>query len=149
MRYTAPVAIPADDTLSTALRARGQRVTPQRLVIADALRRLDRHASAEQIHGEVARRLPGVSLPTVYATLDLLEEMGFVTRVAADGAAVYDPRTEPHHHLICRECGAIADVDGAVDDDELRREARRMGFTPMDSRMVIHGICAACAARAN
>ncbi len=143
------MAIPDDPTLTTALRARGQRVTPQRLAIAAALRDFGRHASAEQVFGEVARRLPGVSLPTVYSTLDLLEDMGFVRRVPGDGAAVYDPRTDAHHHLICSVCGAIADVDGPVDDAPLREEARRLGFTPADSHMVIRGRCALCTARSN
>lgn len=144
------MSIPADDTLSTALRARGQRVTPQRLAIAGTLRDLARHASAEQVFAEVGQRIPGVSLPTVYATLDLLEEMGFVRRVATQmGAAVYDPRTDPHHHLICRRCGAIADLDGPVDDSGLRDAAERAGFAPTDSHMVIRGVCADCAARSN
>lgn len=143
------MAIPDDTTLTTALRARGQRVTPQRLMIAATLRDLGRHASAEQVYGATAERLPGVSLPTVYATLDLLAEMGFVRRIAGDGAAVYDPRTDPHHHLVCRACGAIADIDGEVDDGALRAAAARIGFAVSDAQMVLMGTCAACAARSN
>ncbi len=136
-----------DDGLHTALRARGQRVTPQRLVIAAAVRDLEHHATAEQIHTAVAGRLPGVSLPTVYATLELLEEMGLVRRVATEsGTAVYDPRTDVHHHLVCRRCGAIADVDGDVDHDALLRAARGAGFAPDAAQVVIRGLCAACAA---
>ena len=59
--------------LAGALRERGQRVTPQRLVIARVMQQLDRHATAEMVFGEVSTQMPGVSLPTVYATLDLLE----------------------------------------------------------------------------
>ena len=70
--------IAQDDRLREALRGRGQRVTPQRLMIAAAVRDLDRHATAEQIYTDVAGRMPGVSLPTVYATLELLEEIGLV-----------------------------------------------------------------------
>ena len=135
------------DPLHDALRARGQRVTPQRLMIAATVRRLDRHATAEQIHGAVAERMPGVSLPTVYATLELLEEMGMVRRLASDtGTALYDPRTDAHHHMVCRRCGAVADVDGALDDDAVLRAARHAGFTPDDAQLVIRGLCAACRA---
>jgi Fe2+ or Zn2+ uptake regulation protein len=134
-----------DEALRAALRARGQRVTPQRLAIAAAVRDLDRHATAEQVFTDVAGRMPGVSLPTVYATLDLLEEVGLVRRVATEGgAAVYDPRADDHHHLVCRGCGAIADVDGAVDHAALLRAARRAGFAADGAQVVIRGLCASC-----
>lgn len=147
MRYSAPMSTPTrtDPSLHDALRARGQRVTPQRLVIAAAVRALGHHATAEEIFTEVGGRLPGVSLPTVYATLELLEEMGLVRRVATDrGTSVYDPRTDQHHHLVCRGCGAIADVDGAVDHDALLRAARGAGFAPDEAQVVIRGRCATC-----
>jgi Fe2+ or Zn2+ uptake regulation protein len=138
---------PVDDSLHTALRARGQRVTPQRLMIAAAVREMNRHATAEQIFTAVGERMPGISLPTVYATLELLEELGLVRRVAtASGTSVYDPRTEQHHHLVCRRCGAIADVDGAVDHDALLQAARGAGFAPDEAQVVIHGLCAECRA---
>lgn len=134
-----------DDTLRTALRARGQRVTPQRLVIAASVRRLGRHATAEQIFTDVASRMPGVSLPTVYATLELLEEIGLVRRVATEsGTAVYDPRTDQHHHLVCRRCGSIADVDGPVDAAALLSAAKGAGFAPDEAQVVIRGLCGAC-----
>ena len=134
-----------DDALRAALRARGQRVTPQRLAIAAAVRDLDRHATAEQIYTDVAGRMPGVSLPTVYATLELLEEIGLVRRVATEGGAgVFDPRVEDHHHLVCRGCGAIVDVDGAVDHAALLAAARRAGFAADGAQVVIRGLCASC-----
>ena len=136
------------ERLRDALRARGQRVTPQRLMIAAAVRDLDRHATAEQIFTDVAGRMPGVSLPTVYATLDLLEEIGLVRRVATEGGtAVYDPRTDQHHHLVCRRCGAIADVDGAVDHAQLLSAARGAGFAPDEAQVVIRSGCASCRGR--
>ena len=135
--------VPAD--LHRALRARGQRATPQRLMIASTVSSLPGHATAEQIHGAVAERMPGVSLPTVYATLELLEELGLVRRLASPtGTAVYDPRTDAHHHLVCRGCGRIADVDGVVDDDAVLRAARRAGFAPDDAQLVVRGLCADC-----
>jgi Fe2+ or Zn2+ uptake regulation protein len=131
--------------LATALRERGQRVTPQRLVVARVLEELDRHATAELVFGEVSARMPGVSLPTVYATLELLEQLGLVRRVATEGGAiVYDPRTEDHHHLVCRRCGAIADVDAAVDPSGLLAAARAAGFTPDHAQVLVRGLCAAC-----
>jgi Fe2+ or Zn2+ uptake regulation protein len=141
------VAETLEGSLSTALRERGQRVTPQRLAIAGVLRDLDRHVTAEQIFGELGRRMPGVSLPTVYATLELLEQLGVVRRVAAPtGAVVYDPRTDSHHHLVCRRCGAIADMDATLDPSELLVAARDTGFAADYAEVVVTGLCASCRA---
>jgi Fe2+ or Zn2+ uptake regulation protein len=138
-------AAEADARLTAALRGRGQRVTSQRLVIHRALVEEGRHVTAEQVLTAVAERLPGVALPTVYATLDLLEELGLVRRVAAgSGAALFDPRTEPHHHLVCRACGATEDLDVPLDLGAAAREATARGFTPRHVELTVTGLCAAC-----
>ena len=134
-----------ETTLAGALRERGQRVTPQRLVIARVMEELDRHATAEMVFSEVSARMPGVSLPTVYATLDLLEELGSVRRVSAGGGAIlYDPRTHPHHHVVCTRCGAVADIDAPLDEAAVLAAARDAGFEPERADTVVHGLCAAC-----
>jgi Fe2+ or Zn2+ uptake regulation protein len=109
------MATTIETALSAVLRERGQRVTPQRLGVARIVGRAERHVTAEQVFDEVGELMPGVSLPTVYATLELLRELGLVERVPTEGGAVvYDPRTDDHHHLVCRRCGAIADVETDV-----------------------------------
>jgi Fe2+ or Zn2+ uptake regulation protein len=139
-----------ETVLSAALRERGQRVTPQRLAIARTIRELDRHATVEQVFGEASKRIPGVSMPTVYATLELLEELDLVRRLATEGGSVvYDPRVEDHHHAVCRACGAIADVDAAVDRADVVASARAAGFAVDGAQVIVRGLCAACrAARA-
>jgi Fe2+ or Zn2+ uptake regulation protein len=135
-----------ESSLAAALRDRGQRVTPQRRMIARVVGDLDRHVTAEVVFDEVSRRMPGVSLPTVYATLELLEAMGLVARVATErGAVVFDPRTDQHHHLACRRCGRISDVDAPVDSEPLLAAARGAGFVPEAARVVVRGLCADCA----
>jgi Fur family ferric uptake transcriptional regulator/Fur family peroxide stress response transcriptional regulator len=136
-----------ENSLAAALRERGQRVTPQRLMVARVLSDLDRHVTAEVVFDELGRRMPGVSLPTVYATLDLLESIGLIRRVASErGAVVYDPRTDDHHHLVCRGCGAIVDVDAPIEADALLSAARSAGFAPDHAQVVVRGLCADCAA---
>lgn len=135
-----------ETTLSSALRERGQRVTPQRLAIARVLQDLDQHATAEMIFGEVSRRMPGISLPTVYATLELLEQLGLARRVAGTGSIVYDPRTDEHHHLVCRRCGAIADIHAPLDSGELLAAAGETGFAADHATAVVSGLCANCRA---
>lgn len=140
-------AIEADRRLEGALRERGHRVTSQRLLIHRALQELDRHATAEEVLAAVADRLPNVSLPTVYATLDLLEELGAIRRVhAGSGPTLYDPRVEEHHHLVCRRCGGVEDVDASLDLGPALRAARRGKLAPDGGEVILTGLCAACAA---
>ena len=136
-----------ESSLASALRDRGQRVTPQRLMVARVMSDLDTHVTAETVYDEVSARMPGVSLPTVYATLDLLEGVGLVDRVTTErGAVVYDPRTDEHHHLVCRRCGAIMDVEAPVEAGALLDAARSAGFAPDHAQVVVRGLCPACAA---
>jgi Fur family transcriptional regulator, stress-responsive regulator len=129
------------------LHERGQRATPQRLVILRELQRRGHHATADEIRRRTRNELPGTSTPTVYATLELLVELGLARRVdAGSGATLYDPRIEPHQHAVCRRCGRIDDVDGEVDVEQLRRRAAETGFTPDAVEVVISGLCASCAA---
>jgi Fe2+ or Zn2+ uptake regulation protein len=140
---------PPDDArdLIELLRARGQRVTSQRLVILRELRRRGRHASAEEIYSAVRHHLPGTSTPTVYATLDLLVELGLARKIDAGvGASLYDARTEPHQHTVCRRCGRIDDLDGELNLEAPLRAARAAGFQADTAELVVAGVCAACAA---
>jgi Fe2+ or Zn2+ uptake regulation protein len=134
--------------LATALRQRGGRVTPQRLVIRRVVGELGRHVTAEEVHAAVSERLPNVSLPTVYSTLELLEELGEVRKVHAGGDAVlYDPRPDDHHHLVCKSCGRVEDLDAAVDAAPALRRARRTGFSAERASLVVTGLCRDCARR--
>jgi Fe2+ or Zn2+ uptake regulation protein len=135
-----------DHQLIDLLRSRGLRVTPQRLVIHRLLRRRDRHLTADEVHEAVARDLPGTSAPTVYATLDLLSELGLARRIdAGTGATLYDARTEAHHHSACRRCGAVEDLDAPEDLSSVADAARRAGFQPQGVEVVVSGLCRRCA----
>jgi Fe2+ or Zn2+ uptake regulation protein len=134
--------------LMTALRERGLRVTSQRVIVHRALREIDRHVTADELLDAVQERLPGVALPTIYATLELFEELGMVRRVHRSGGAatLFDPRTEPHHHVQCTRCGRIEDVEGALGADGLLAAAGALGFAPERVEALVHGRCADCAA---
>ena len=134
-----------EQELKQTLRDRGLRVTPQRILIHRALTGLGRHATAEEVLARVEPQLPNASPPTVYATLELLEELGIARRIAAGtGAALWDPRTEPHHHLVCRSCGRVDDLDVTVDTARALRAARRRGFRPDGSELIVSGLCERC-----
>jgi Fe2+ or Zn2+ uptake regulation protein len=135
-----------EQELQQTLRERGLRVTPQRVLIHRAIAELGRHATAEEVLDSVSRRLPGASLPTVYATLELFEELGMVRRIlAGDGPALWDPGVDGHHHFVCKRCGRVEDLDAALELAPLWGAARRAGFRPDSAELVVSGLCASCA----
>src|SRR3954454_2666076 len=135
-----------DTTLTRTLRERGQRVTPQRLVINRLLRERNRHVSADELLGAVEERLPNVSLPTVYSTLELLEELGLVRRVGSvAGRVLYDSRLDDHHHAVCSRCGRIEDIDASVDAGPAVAAAGEAGFSGAGPGLVVTGLCRDCA----
>jgi Fe2+ or Zn2+ uptake regulation protein len=136
-----------DSELTAVLHARGQRVTPQRLILHRMLRAGAQHLTAEELLARSRPQLPNVSLPTVYATLDLFEELGVIRRVAGTGPAqVYDSRTAYHHHLRCMRCGSVGDLEADVDLAAAARAAEAQGFTPDRVEVTVTGLCPACAA---
>jgi Fe2+ or Zn2+ uptake regulation protein len=141
-----PDAAALDDQLIAALRERGQRVTLPRLLVHRHVRGAARHVAPEDVHASLAREHPGLSPATIYATLDLLDELGFVQRVNNPrGGVRYDSRVEPHHHMICRACGRIDDLEAAVDISAAERAAGAAGFVVEHGQLAFNGLCADCA----
>jgi Fe2+ or Zn2+ uptake regulation protein len=138
MAYMAP--------LPELLRSRGLRVTAQRVVINDALHAAGRHLTADQVRDAVQERLPGVSLPTVYATLELLEGLGLVRRVHTPSALLFDPRADEHAHALCRRCGRVEDLDVASRSEDALGAAESAGWAGADAETLVVGTCPACAA---
>jgi Fe2+ or Zn2+ uptake regulation protein len=138
----------SDAQLSERLRERGLRATSQRLVMHRLLTESNRHLSAERLLEEASDRLPGVSLPTVYATLELFEELGIVRRVKdGGGTLLWDTRADDHHHIVCRRCGRVEDIEAPLDLEAARRSAKRAGFQPDRAEVVVSGLCSSCAKR--
>jgi Fe2+ or Zn2+ uptake regulation protein len=138
-----------DRELIGALHERGQRVTSQRLVINRLLRERNRHVSADELLDAVEERLPNVSLPTVYSTLELFEELGLVRRVGSVGGRVlWDSRLDDHHHAACSGCGRVEDIDAPLDASAAVAAARDAGFADPRAGLVVTGLCRDCARRA-
>ena len=93
------------------LREEGLKITPQRIAIVKYLENNRAHPSVDRIHRDVARSFPTISLATVYNTLDTLEKIEEVRPLMFHAQRkVYEPAINPHHHVLCEECGAIHDV---------------------------------------
>lgn len=142
-----PTTRELDAELTAVLRARGQRVTHPRLLVHRHVRRTEQHVTAEQVHHALTEDLPSLSAATIYSTLDVLEELGFVRRMSTPGGTtVYDSRVDDHHHAICRTCGRIEDVDARVRTAAAVAAAEARGFVVDHAEVQLSGQCAACAA---
>ncbi len=123
-------------------RAAGMRMTPQRQAIFRYLSGNLAHPTAEAIFRAVRRRYPGLSLATVYNTLETLCRLGEIDRLEAGGGAErFDPEVRPHHHFNCRRCGKVQDVFVDVPVPEL---AALPGCRVDRVQVQLVGLCEAC-----
>ena len=129
-------------------RRAGIRMTPQRVEIYRELARTEAHPDTETVFKRVRKRMPTVSLDTVYRTLCVLEERGIISRVdALCNRARYDANSDTHHHFVCKQCGLVRDFySEAADRFDPPAELRRWG--KVDSVHVqVRGTCARCRSR--
>jgi Fur family transcriptional regulator, stress-responsive regulator len=131
------------------LRGAGLRVTRPRLAVLDALAELA-HADTESVIGAVRRDLPEVSHQAVYDSLRTLTAAGLARRIQPSGSvARYEVRVgDNHHHLVCRSCGTITDVDCAVGEIPCLTASDDHGFVVDEAEVIYWGTCPACTASA-
>ncbi|MFC9253507.1 Fur family transcriptional regulator [Amycolatopsis thailandensis] len=129
------------------LRAVSLRVTRPRLAVLAALRDHP-HVDTETVIALVRADLPTVSHQAVYDVLRALTETGLIRRIQPAGAlARYETRVgDNHHHVVCRSCGAIADVDCAVGHAPCLSASGDHGFVVDEAEVVYWGVCPGCAA---
>jgi len=135
--------------LETALRQAGLRVTAPRLAVLRAIRRKP-HATVEELTTEAREQLGAVSTQAIYDIVAALEGVGLLRRIQPAGhASRYEGRVgDNHHHVICRRCGAVADVDCAVGAMPCLQPSSTSGFTIEEAEVNFWGVCPDCAARA-
>jgi len=126
----------------------GARNTVQRQLILDAVRELDRHATAEQVYGLLVRRHPSISKATVYRNLGRMAESGELLNIGSlHGSARYDHNRHKHYHFVCDECRRVFDVDAYsqnINEDIPEME----GFSIKGHALTFHGTCRDCGAGA-
>ncbi len=135
---------PSDLQLQTDLRRLGRRVTNQRRRILEVVRRAESHPTAEWVYQKVRRRLPRVSLGTVYRNLKLLAEEGLIRELDNRGFGRYDGNTARHDHFTCQRCGRIFDLEARLDPFLRRRIRARTGFVVTHHRIEFYGLCSSC-----
>ena len=132
------------EDLVANVRARGGKVTPQRVLIYRELVGDTSHPTAEQVHGRLVRALPHLSLTTVYTTLNDLAEAGEVRRfTAGDGQVHYDPDTRPHAEMICVRCQRIWDAPAPYGAEAIPPVID--DFRVLTRTELFNGVCAECA----
>lgn len=128
------------------LTAAGERVTRQRLLVANALAGSGRQLTAEQLYRSLRRQVPGIGRATVFRTLETLVDAGVARRLELAGHvyAYVACLPEHHHHLACTRCGRVEEIDEAYITPIAERLALDLGFEIDDARLDFYGRCAAC-----
>lgn len=132
------------------LRRHGVQVTAQRLAVLRAVSEQP-HSTAAEIAPAVRSDIGAISLQAVYDALAALSERGIIRRIQPAGSSArYEDRVEDnHHHLICRSCGQMVDVDCAVGAAPCLMAADGMGYDIDEAEVIYWGRCPDCAATAN
>ena len=127
------------------LRARGFRMTPQRMTILHVLHHPGGHLSPTQVYELSRKQLPTLTEPTVYRTLEFLAANGFALAAhIGNGKFVYELAESNHHHLICRNCGKTLEIDHAPLGKLYNQLESSTGYK-LDSRHVtFFGLCPDC-----
>jgi Fur family transcriptional regulator, stress-responsive regulator len=138
-----------ETTWAPRLRAVGLRVTRPRLAVLDVLADHP-HADADTLVTGARAQYPTLSPQTVYGVLDALVSGGLARRIEPAGApALFELRVgDNHHHLVCRSCGAVADVDCAVGAAPCLSPADPAGFVVDEAEVVFWGSCRDCQVKA-
>ena len=131
------------------LRSRGLRVTRPRLAVLDILTTSREHLDVDEIAARVRERLESVSTQAVYDVLGALSRAGLARRIEPAGSpARFEARVgDNHHHVVCRGCGEIADVDCATGTAPCLDASQARGFQVDEAEVTFWGLCPACQAR--
>jgi Fur family transcriptional regulator, stress-responsive regulator len=132
------------------LRGAGLRVTAARVALLEAVREGD-HLGVEAIASGVRERIGHVSLQAVYEALHALTAAGLLRRIEpAGGPPRFEGRVgDNHHHVVCRSCGAVADVECAVGEAPCLTAADDQGFSIDEAEVTYWGLCPDCSARSS
>ncbi len=127
-------------TLGTTLR-----VTKQRKVLLDELCKVYTHPTADELYQMARKRLPRISLGTVYRNLELMAENGMIQKLEVGGTQKrFDGNAAPHYHVRCLKCNRVDDLDLALEQDVEAQARQRTGYTILRHSLEFSGFCPDC-----
>jgi Fur family transcriptional regulator, peroxide stress response regulator len=126
-------------------RTAGLKVTPQRLLVYQALLRDESHPNPDKLYRKIKRSHPTISHATVYSTLELFERHGIIARLTPLHETVrFDPIVEPHHHVVCVRCKTVTDlIDADFNSLPIPEHVRRTN-TVLGHSVQINVLCPSC-----
>lgn len=124
------------------------RLTAQRRAVLEVVERSHDHPTANEIFQRVQSLHAGIAYGTVYTALKALVNEGLVRELKfGDAASRYDGRTEEHHHILCLDCGALAEVEVQLTPAQLAEAAAQTGYVVKQHHIQFSGYCPACQAK--
>lgn len=131
---------------ASLIRNSGHRLTPQRELILDAVCAGGGHTTFDEVYRYIQTRFPSIDRSTVYRSLDFLCQMELITSSEIDGDRVYEiaAGSPPHHHLICRSCGAEAQVGHESVTNLFDAIEQEYHFTVDTNHLILYGLCEEC-----
>ncbi|MBN1304229.1 MAG: transcriptional repressor [Anaerolineales bacterium] len=127
------------------LRERGYRLTPQRMSILHVLHDSGEHLSPGEIFRRASHDMPGLTEPTVYRTLEFLAENDLVVPAhLGSGHLVYQITGHAHHHLVCRICGAMVEIEHNLLTQLYKKLEKSSGFQLVNDHVTFFGLCPEC-----
>lgn len=127
------------------LRARGFRMTPQRMAILHVLHHAGTHLSPTEVYKQAKRDFPRLTEPTVYRTLEFLARNGLAYPTqAGNGRLRYQIAGNNHHHIVCRGCGSEIEIEHALLENLYRKLESTSGYRRINSHVTFFGVCPKC-----
>jgi Fur family peroxide stress response transcriptional regulator len=132
------------DHFKAALKLNGVKLTHQRMIIFQEVADSEEHPSAESVYKAVRKKLPMVSLDTVYRTLWMLQDLGLIHNLGGKNRVRFEGNMKPHHHFVCNECGLMHDFySNEFHQLKIPKEVRNWG-NGATVHIEIRGTCIAC-----
>lgn len=131
--------------ITTLLREKGFKVTPQRLAVYSVLAESKEHPSAEMIYNKLSPLYPTMSLATVYKTLEILVDANIIQEInVGENSFRYDARTNPHPHVTCISCNRVDDIEEGLFNDIDERIASNTNYSIQKHQLYFFGHCPEC-----
>jgi Fur family peroxide stress response transcriptional regulator len=121
------------------------RMTKQKRVILEVLKNTKSHPTADWVYDKVKKKIPNISLGTVYRNLNILKGQGEITELCyGKGFSRFDGNSSHHYHFTCEQCGRILDVETPPFTDMEESITRQFGVKVKRHRLEFYGACADC-----